>query len=139
MRSELSSRKETAMATEEERLSRESAGRSGLSAHVSTRMVQLFRDYTGRGPTKARTYVQDDLIVCVMRDTLGKGELAIAEHLGHDIVLDQRRAFQRAMRADAVALVEELTGRSVVAFMSDNHIDPDIAVETFVLEPESAN
>jgi hypothetical protein len=41
------------------------------------------------------------------------------------------------VRADAVAVVEGVTGRSVTAFMSDNHIDPDIAVETFVLEPET--
>jgi uncharacterized protein YbcI len=110
----------------------------GLSSELSTRMVQLFRDYTGRGPTKARTYIQDDLIVCVLRDTLNKGERAIAEHMGDDAVLQQRRAFQKAMRGDAVALVEGVTGRSVVAFMSDNHVDPDIAVETFVLEPEGA-
>jgi uncharacterized protein YbcI len=126
------------MAAEEAGPSPEAAASRGLSSEVSTRMVQLFRDYTGRGPTKARTYVQDDLIVCVLRDTLNKGERAIAEHMGADTVLEHRRAFQKAMRADAVALIEEMTGRSVSAFMSDNHLDPDIAVEAFVLEPETA-
>lgn len=126
------------MAAEEARPSPEADASRSLSSELSTRMVQLFRDYTGRGPTKARTYVQDDLIVCVLRDTLNKGELAIAEHMGADAVLEQRRAFQKAMRGDAVALVEGVTGRSVVAFMSDNTIEPDIAVETFVLEPETA-
>lgn len=46
-----------------------------------------------------------------------------------------RRAYQYTMRHDLVSGVEELSGRKVVAFLSDNHIDPDIAIESFVLEP----
>jgi uncharacterized protein YbcI len=116
---------------------RTETGRS-LGAEVSTRMVQLLRDYTGRGPTKARTYVHEDLIVCVLRDNLSKAEHAIAEHIGVEAVLAQRKAFQNALRDEAVAIIEELTGRSVSAFMSDNHVQPDVAIEAFLLEHRAA-
>jgi uncharacterized protein YbcI len=109
----------------------------GMGAEISTRMVQLLREFTGRGPTKARTYMHEDLIVVVLQDTLSRGEHAVAEHVGPGTVLNQRKAFQDAIRKDATAMVEELTGRSVAAFLSDNHIDPDIAVEVFVLVPNS--
>ena len=92
-----------------------------VKAQISTGMVQLVREYTGRGPTKARTYIEDDLVTCVLEDTLTKGERVLVEH-NLQMVLDQRRAFQGAMSSDARKLVEESTGRSVIAFMSDNHV-----------------
>jgi hypothetical protein len=51
-------------------------------------------------------------------------------------VLDMRRAYQDAMRSDCIAAIEDLTGRTVQAFMSANHIDPDLAAEVFVLKPD---
>jgi uncharacterized protein YbcI len=98
-------------------------------------MVQLLQTYTGRGPTRCRTTIDADLIVCVLADTLTKGEARLAGAGEHAIVLEQRRAYQRLMRDDAIAAVEGLTGRSVIAFVSENHISPDLAIETFVLEP----
>jgi uncharacterized protein YbcI len=92
-------------------------------------------DYTGRGPTRARTTIADDLIVCVLADTLTKSELKLVQAGEQRIVLEQRSTMQKIMREDAVAAVESLSGRTVTAFMSNNHIDPDVAVETFVLEP----
>lgn len=109
----------------------------GVGAEISTRMVQLLREFTGRGPTKARTYVHEDLVIVVLQDTLSRGEQAVAEHVGPGTVLSQRKAFQDAIRIEATAMVEEITGRSVVAFLSDNHIDPDVAVEAFMLAPTS--
>jgi uncharacterized protein YbcI len=111
----------------------EEPGRSA-NAEISTRLVKLLRDYTGRGPTRARTYIGENLVTCVLEDTLTKGERVLAEHQGHEPVLEHRRAFQKAMSRDAQSMVEEVTGRRVIAFMSDNHIDPDMAIETFVLE-----
>lgn len=105
-----------------------------LAAAVSNRLVQLVRDYTGRGPTKARTYIQDDVVVCVLQDTLTRGERVMAERGDPLAVIEHRRAFQRLMRHDAVQAVEEVMGKRVVAFLSDNHLDPDVAVETFLLE-----
>jgi uncharacterized protein YbcI len=110
------------------------AGRNA-NAEISTGLVRLLRDYTGRGPTKARTYIADNLVTCVFEDTLTKGERVLAEHDGgHELILRHRKAFQRAMSRDARSLVEQVTGRTVIAFLSDNHIDPDVAVETFILE-----
>jgi uncharacterized protein YbcI len=67
---------------------------------------------------------------------LTKGERRLVAK-GRDIrVLDYRAEFQAAMREDAIVSIEELTGRKVTAFMSANHIDPDLAAELFVLEPD---
>ena len=76
------------------------------------------------------------LVVVLLEDTLTKGERRLVAQ-GRDIrVLDYRAEFQAAMREDAIASIEELTGRKVTAFMSANHIDPDLAAEHFVLEPD---
>jgi uncharacterized protein YbcI len=102
---------------------------------ISTGAVQLLREYTGRGPTKAKTTIDGDVVTVLLEDTLTKGERKLAEKGGSDRVLALRHDFQTAMQADLVALVEDRLGRKVVAFMSENHIDPDLGVETFVLEP----
>jgi uncharacterized protein YbcI len=106
-----------------------------LSAAISKAMVGLVNDYTGRGPQKARTAVSEDMAVCLLEDTLTKGERTLVARGESEAVLDLRRRFQNAMREDAVRVVENLSGRKVKAFMSENHIDPDLAVETFVFEP----
>ena len=107
------------------------------AADVSKIMVRLMSEYTGRGPTKARTTIDGDLVVTLLRDTLTKGERRLAELGEIDTVLAGRRAFQRSMREEAGVAIGELLGRRVIAFMSDNHADPDLAVEVFVLEPEA--
>ncbi|MBA3421890.1 MAG: DUF2294 domain-containing protein [Thermoleophilaceae bacterium] len=109
-----------------------------LSAAISNKVVQLMSEYTGRGPTRARTFIDDGLVVCLLQDTLTKGERALTEHEQSEAVLQLRGTFQRTMRQEASAAIEELTGRRVVAFMSDNHIDPDVAVEVFLLESTAA-
>lgn len=109
------------------------------AAAISNAIVKLMREYTGRGPTRARTTMGDDLIVCVLADTLTKSERKLVENGEHMSVLDQRSLFQRLMREEAVTMVESISGRSVSAFMSNNHIDPDLAVETFVLEPRAVD
>jgi uncharacterized protein YbcI len=91
-------------------------------------------EYTGRGPTKARTSIRDDVIMVVLEDTLTKGERALVRNGRSEKVIDLRGEFQAAMSTDAVEAIEGLTGRSVAAFMSANHIDPDLAAEIFVLE-----
>jgi uncharacterized protein YbcI len=108
-----------------------------LSAAISNAMVSLISEYTGRGPTKARTNLGEDLASCVLEDTLTKGERSLVAAGQADVVLQMRRSFQNAMREDAIEAVEQLTGRRVAAFLSDNHIDPDLAVETFVFEPRA--
>ena len=109
------------------------------TAAISNLVVRLMSEYTGRGPTRARTYMHDDLVAVLLADTLTKGERRLASDGQSERVLSMRKAFQTTMRDDLVAGIEEITGRKVVAFMSDNHIEPDMALEAFVLEPESAS
>ena len=106
------------------------------SAAISNMIVQTMSEYTGRGPTKARTHLLDEVVTVVLQDTLTRGERSLVHEGREDLVLDMRKGFQVAMRHDFVAGVEEILGRKVAAFMSDNHIEPDVAVEVFVLASE---
>ncbi|HVF77336.1 MAG TPA: Na-translocating system protein MpsC family protein [Solirubrobacteraceae bacterium] len=105
------------------------------SAAISNLIVRLFSQYTGRGPTKARTIVNEDMITVVLQDTLTRAEITLVEKDYQPLVLLTRRTFQDVMGDEMIAGVEEVTGRTVIAFLSANHIDPDIAVETFLLAP----
>jgi uncharacterized protein YbcI len=106
-----------------------------LSSAISSAMVHLLHEYSGRGPTRARTTIGDDLIVCLLADTLTNSERKLVEAGEERLVLEQRSAIQRMMSGEATRAIEALIGRNVTAFMSNNHIDPDLAVETFVLAP----
>jgi len=108
-----------------------------LSASISNALVHLHREYLGRGPTKARTSIRDDTVVVVMSDMLTKAEHSLVADGKSEEVLQTRHSLQRTMRSDMVSAVENLTGRAVVAFMSTNHIDPDLACEILILEPET--
>jgi uncharacterized protein YbcI len=106
-----------------------------LSAAISNAVVGLLHDYTGRGPTHARTTIGSDTIVVTLRDSLTKAERTLA-HRGQALeVLAMRRAFQNTMREELIAAVEALTGRTVEAFLSDNLHEPDVAVEIFLMYP----
>jgi uncharacterized protein YbcI len=107
-----------------------------LSAAISNAVVRLISEYTGRGPTKARTAINRDVVTVVLADTMTKAERTLAANGKAELVLRLRQEFQRTMRDDLVAAVEMLMERKVVAFMSDNHIDPDMGAEIFVLEPQ---
>jgi uncharacterized protein YbcI len=103
---------------------------------ISTATVQLLHEYTGRGPTKAKTLINDDVVTVLLADTLTKGEQTLVDSGRSERVIQLRQDYQFAMRGDLVAIVERQLERKVIAFMSQNHIDPDLAVETFVLEPD---
>ena len=110
------------------------AGR--LHSAISNAAVRIHRDYLGRGPDRARTTIAENLIVILMQDTLTKAERTLVAADKGEEVLRVRRTLQQTMRAELVAAVEQLTGRPVEAFMSANHIDPDLACEVLVLGPE---
>jgi uncharacterized protein YbcI len=105
-----------------------------LSSAISNAIVALMADYTGRGPSQSQTYVHENLVVCILQYGLTKGERSLVEDGKKDAVLQMRHTYQGTMRTELIEVVERLTGRKVAAFMSDNHVDPDVAVETFVLE-----
>ena len=106
---------------------------------ISNRAVQLVRQYTGRGPTQARTTIDRDHVLVVMRDGLTQSERTLAENGHEQLVLDARRAIQEIFRPELTAFIEERFGRKVVGFMSANQVDPDLAGEVFVLEPDPAD
>jgi uncharacterized protein YbcI len=105
-----------------------------LNAAISQAVVKVHSQYVGRGPTKARTFHRGNVVVTVMEDAMTKAERSLASDGKLEAVLMMRRGFQGTMRDDLVFEVERLTGRKVMAFMSDNHADPDLAAEIFILD-----
>lgn len=115
-----------------------SSPRSGaeIARDISNGAVKLIAEYTGRGPTKARTTLSGAWVFITLQDTLTKGERQLALNGQGETVLQLRKQYQTIMRADLEAVVTQHTGRKVLAFMSENHIDPDVAIEAFLLEPD---
>ena len=109
--------------------------RGSVSGEISRRAVQLLAEYTGRGPTNAHTVISRDAITILLGDTLTKGERRLAKLGMADHVLETRSRYQQVMKDELISTVEECSGRKVSAFMSANHIDPDMSAEVFVLEP----
>ena len=91
-------------------------GSHGLA--ISNLVVRLLSEYTGRGPTKARTHFNDNLITVVVQDLLDQGERSLIRDGKADLVLETRRAYQLTMREDFTAGIEEITGRQVIAFLA---------------------
>jgi uncharacterized protein YbcI len=115
--------------------STDQVGAGSVAADISNAVVRLLSEYTGRGPPKARTHIHEDLVTVVLRDTLTKGERSLVAAGKTDVVMTTRKAYQQAMKADLISAVEQCSGRKVAAFLSENHIEPDIAIESFVLDP----
>lgn len=115
-------------------IERERPPGSSIYLAISNAVVGVMRDYTGRGPTRARTTIRDNVVLVMLEHTLTKGEQVLVEKGRGDKVLDLRREYQEAMREEGSARVAELCGRRVVAMMSANHLDPDLAAEIYVLD-----
>jgi uncharacterized protein YbcI len=106
-----------------------------LNRDISRALVALFKEAMGRGPGRARTYIEDGVVLTVLHDTMTKAERTLRDENLEDHVRSLRRIFQGTFRDEAIAVVERLTGRKVLAFLSDHAVDPDYAIEAFVLEP----
>jgi uncharacterized protein YbcI len=105
-----------------------------LNASVARAVVRAHRHETGRGPTKARAFYRGDIIVVVLEDLMTRAERRLVDRGESEAVLNMRRALQTSMRASLVTAMEALTGAKVRAFMSSNNLDPDIAVQVFVMD-----
>jgi uncharacterized protein YbcI len=105
-----------------------------LNAAIARTVVRFHREHTGRGPTRAQAFYRGNVIVVIMHDAMTKAESSLVEQGRADMVLEFRRAFQETMRDELVATVEALTGCGVEAFMSTNHVHPDMAAELFILD-----
>jgi uncharacterized protein YbcI len=106
-----------------------------MLAEISTGLVQLHSRHYGKGPTKAKTHMVNDTILCVLRGGFTTIERTLIESGEADSVYQMRRSFQDAMEEQFRGVVEDATGRNVSVFMSQVHVDPDLAVEFFLLEP----
>ena len=102
---------------------------------ISDGLVALLKEFYGRGPEKAKTYLSDDLVVCLLRGGFTRVEQTLLEGGHGEDVIRQRMAFQDVMRARFERVVEDATGRRVVGFMSGNQQDPDMICEVFILAP----
>ncbi len=106
-----------------------------LLSEISTSIVKLMREHYGRGPLKAKTYALDDIIVCVLR---GSGftplEQTIMDSGDNDRVVAMRENFQGMMATRYKSMIEQLTGRHVLAFLSQAHVEPDITLEMFFID-----
>jgi uncharacterized protein YbcI len=109
-----------------------------LLSAISTGIVKMLREHYGRGPIKAKTYALDDIVVCVLR---GSGFTALEQTMMDssdidrgDRVVAMREDFQRLMAQRYRALIEQLTDRRVLAFLSQAHVEPDITLEVFFID-----
>jgi uncharacterized protein YbcI len=102
---------------------------------VSDGLVALLKEFYGRGPTQAKSYYEDDLVVCVLRGGFSRVEQTLLDGGRGAAVIDQRIAFQELMRDRFEAVIEDATGRRVIGFMSGNQQDPDMMCEVFMLSP----
>jgi uncharacterized protein YbcI len=104
-----------------------------LPSAISTAIVRLMREYTGRGPMKAQTTIRGNVVLVMLEQTLTKGEQVLVAKGRSENVLALRREYQEAMREESSEKIAELTGRDVTAMMSANHLAPDLAAEIYIL------
>jgi uncharacterized protein YbcI len=102
---------------------------------ISDGMVALLKEFYGRGPTRAKSYYQDDLVVCVLRGGFSRVEETLLEGGRGPAVIQQRMEFQEVMRERFTGVIEDATGRQVIGFMSGNQQHPDLMCELFILGP----
>ena len=110
-----------------------------LNAALANELGKLIADFTGRGATRSRAIVHQDLVVCVLEDSATRAEQTLVAAGKADLVRLQRDALQRAMGPQLIAAVEGLTGRRVRTFMSGTDEQGGSSVEAFVLDPELAD
>jgi uncharacterized protein YbcI len=107
-----------------------------LLVAVTDAMIALHERYHHRAPVTAKTLLLGgDLIACVLGGVYTTVEQTMIELQRSPIVQETRSAFQHAMQHKFIAAVERLSGRNVLAFISNHHVGPDIEVELFMLKP----
>lgn len=105
-----------------------------LNAAVTREVIRIQSENHGRGPKKAFSFHSGNLLITVLEEVLTPAERKLAGSGESDAVLKMRRLYQRTMAPEMKESIEAVTGRRVTAFMNDNHIEPDMAVEIFILD-----
>lgn len=111
------------------------AGRAALE--IGNSVVQLLHAYAGRGPTKAKTTIANDLVIVHLRECLTVAEQTLSGSGYAQLVEEARDVIHEAIRAEAIAAVTGITGRGVLAYLSSQEVDPDHAIIAFVLEADA--
>jgi uncharacterized protein YbcI len=104
-----------------------------VRARISKEIVRLQSEYYGKGPTKAKTYIVDDLVVVVLEESFTRAEKTLVERGEREAIQQIRRRFQQQMADSFISIVEQATGRKVRVFLSETDVDQDVSVETFLL------
>ena len=112
------------------------ASRGQLAAAISNAIVGIHSKHYGKGPTKAKTYLIDDTVVCVMQDVFTTVEHTLIDNGKGDLVREVRTTFQYALREEFKDAIREITGRNPRSFMSQVDCDADLALEFFLLDSE---
>ena len=107
---------------------------SRLLAVIADRLAMLGREHYGRAPIKAKTYVLDNLVMCVLSDGFTALERTMMESGEPGRVLEMRREYEQLMKTRYSEMIEELTGRKVLAFLSQTHVEPNVTVEMFLMD-----
>ena len=102
---------------------------------ISDGLVALLKEFYGRGPTQAKSYYEDDLVVCVLRGGFSRVEQTLLDGGRGQAVIQQRMEFQEVMRDRFTGVIQDATGRPVIGFMSGNQQHPDMMCEVFILAP----
>ena len=119
-------------------VSEEHRGGSDL-AEVSNGIVQLLRETYGRGPTKAKSYLNDNIVLVVLEDILTTVERTLLDNGKDSLVREVRLVYQAAETEKFTGVVEKALGRKVLTYHSQVTFDPDMAFEVFVLDPEDGS
>lgn len=113
-----------------------SRDRGKAAATISNAIAGLHRSHYGRGARRTRTVMGADYVICFLEDVYTPVERTLIDAGRFDTVRETRNAFQDTMREAFSAAVEEAVGRKVIGFLSQVHVDPDLSIETFILEPD---
>ena len=108
-----------------------------LRRRVSHAMVGMKKDFYGKGPSKAKTYLNDEYVFVVMEGGLTRNEETLLAAGEYDLVRSYRLRFQNAMANTTIKAVEEILERKVLSYHSQILFEPTRAIEIFVLEPEA--
>lgn len=119
-------------------LSEQAVGSGEVAAAVSNAVVRIHADHHGRGPTRAKTYVFDDVIVTVMEEGAAPVERTLADAGEEGLIHSLRTRVQDAISDELKAAVEEITGRRVRAVVSGSQVEQDIECAVFLLQPADA-
>src|SRR3954467_13011513 len=102
-------------------------------ALIAHEIVRLQSEYCGKGPTKAKTYIVDDLVVVVLEESFTRAEKTLVDRGEREAIQQIRRRFQQQMADEFIGVVEQATGRKVRTFLSETNLEHDVSVETFLL------